>query len=85
MLDAVSRSLPDTMWLLELKQSGSDVLIDGRTATLTSLPDFISSLEGSSVFAPPVEIVDSKVEPAPAGTPEVIRFSVMARLIRLAN
>ena len=85
LLDAVSRSLPDAMWLTELKQTANDILIDGRTATLTSLSDFVSSLESSGMFDRPVEIVDSQVQPALAGAPELIRFSVKARFIAPAN
>ena len=85
LLDAVSRSLPDAMWLTELKQTANDILIDGRTATLTSLSDFVSSLESSGMFERPVEIVDSQVQPALAGAPELIRFSVKARFIAPAN
>jgi type IV pilus assembly protein PilN len=85
MLDAVSRSLPDTMWLVELKQTANNVLIDGRTTTLTSLSDFVSGLEASSMFERPVEIVDSQVEPGSTTAPELIRFSVRARFIAPEN
>lgn len=85
LLDAVSRSLPDSMWLTELKQTTNDILIDGRTATLTSLSDFVSGLESSGMFVPPVEIVDSQVQPAVTSAPELIRFSVRARFIAPAN
>ena len=30
MLDQLSRALPETMWLTDLKQTGDDVTIDGR-------------------------------------------------------
>ena len=79
MLDQISRSLPDTMWLIELKQTGNDIVIDGRCTSLTSLSDFISGLETSNYFEPPVEIVDSIVEAATPTTPELIRFSVKGR------
>ena len=80
LLDQVSRSLPDTMWLVDLKQLGTDVIIEGRCSNLDALSDFVSGLEGSNLFERPVEIVDSAVLPAAAGVPEVIRFSVKARL-----
>ena len=76
LLDQVSRSLPDTMWLTELKQTASDIAIEGRCTTLTALSDFVSALETSNYFERPVEIVDSTVE---AGTPELIKFSVKGR------
>jgi type IV pilus assembly protein PilN len=85
LLDEVSRSLPDTMWLTELKQTAADVAIDGRCTTLTALSDFVSGLELSNYFERPVEIVDSTVEPSTAAGPELIRFSVKARFKAPAN
>jgi type IV pilus assembly protein PilN len=85
LLDQVSRSLPDSMWLTELKQSASDILIEGRCTTLTALSDFVSGLETSNYFDKPVEIVDSKVLPASPGTPELIQFSVKAKFMPPVN
>ncbi len=81
LLDHVSRALPDSMWLTDLKNTGADVAIDGRCTSLTSLSDFISGLEGSKLFAGAVEIVDSRVELATNTTPELIRFSVKGKLL----
>jgi type IV pilus assembly protein PilN len=80
LLDQVSRALPDTMWLVDLRQSGAEVVIEGRCTNLNALSDFVSGLEGSNLFQRPVEIIDSQVLPGTAGTPELIRFSVRARL-----
>src|SRR3989338_1391979 len=60
LLDEVSRALPDTMWLIELKQEGVDVTIDGRCTSLTALSEFVGKLEGSEFFDT-VEIVNSQV------------------------
>ncbi len=81
MLDIVSRSLPDTMWLTEMKQTGDSLLIDGQCTTLTGLSDFVSSLESSGLFTGPVEIVDSQAQAqaGAVGAPELIKFSVRAR------
>lgn len=78
MLDQISRSLPDTMWLLELRQASNEVTIDGRCTSLTALSDFVGSLEASTHFDGPVEIVDSKVETGGSAT-ELIRFTVRGR------
>jgi type IV pilus assembly protein PilN len=85
LLDQVSQSLPDAMWLIEVKQSGGDVSIDGRCMSLTALSDFVSGLESSVYFERPVEIVDSAVEPASTTSPELIRFTVKARFKAGAN
>src|SRR3989454_3358402 len=49
MLDQISRALPQMLWLTELKQSatGSDVVIEGKSTTLTGLSEFVSNLEAS--------------------------------------
>lgn len=78
LLDVISHSLPDTMWLTDMKQTGNDIFIDGQCMTLTSLSDFISGLESSGVFAGPVEIVDSQAQPQTTTSAEVIKFTVKA-------
>jgi Tfp pilus assembly protein PilN len=44
MLDQISRSLPDRLWLLDMKQSGNSVVINGKTSTMSSLADFVANL-----------------------------------------
>jgi type IV pilus assembly protein PilN len=78
MLDEISRSLPEATWLIEMKQQGNDLTIDGRCTSLTALSDFVANLESSHYFRQPVEIVDSQVEPPTPTTSELIRFSVKA-------
>src|SRR5205814_4034703 len=50
MLDQISRALPPMLWLTELKQTGGDVVIDGRCTTLTGISDFVANLEASGFF-----------------------------------
>jgi type IV pilus assembly protein PilN len=83
LLDEISRSLPDTLWLTEMKQSGAEVVIDGRCTTLTSLSDFVAALNGTGYFSKGVELVSSIVE-APTGAAAttgmpLIRFQVKAK------
>ena len=80
MLDQISRALPDTVWLMELRQAGAEVVLEGRCTNLNALSDFVSGLGSSGLFEQPVEIVDSQTLPAVAGSPELIRFSIRARL-----
>jgi type IV pilus assembly protein PilN len=83
LLDHVSRSLPDTLWLTNLEETGQNVTIEGRSTTLIALSDFVGNLGGNALLKKPIEIVNSLVEPAPAGTPnggDVIRFTVKATL-----
>jgi type IV pilus assembly protein PilN len=80
LLDHLSRQLPDTMWLLELRQIGAEVVVEGRCTSLNALSDFVAGLEASGLFERPVEIVDSQVLAATTGMPELIRFAVRARV-----
>jgi type IV pilus assembly protein PilN len=84
LLDQISRAVPESMWLTDLRQVGSDITIEGRCTSLNALSDFVSGLETSSLFERPVEIVDSRVEAATTTTPELIRFSVKARQLAKA-
>jgi type IV pilus assembly protein PilN len=79
MLDQISRALPPMLWLTELKQTAgsSDVLIDGKCSTLTSLSDFVSNLETSGYFQRSVEIVSSVSETSTTAG-ETIKFQVKA-------
>ncbi len=80
MLDEVSRSLPDRLWLTSLKQQGPDLTIDGRAISLTALSDFVGNLESSKYFKRPVEILDSQVE-AMGQQGDVVKFSVKAQFV----
>jgi len=80
LLDQLSRALPDSMWLVELRQAGVDVTIQGRCSNLNALSDFVSGLEASNLFERPIEILDSQLQPAASGAAELIQFSVKARL-----
>ena len=84
LLDHVSRSLPDMLWLTQMKQDGAEVTLDGRSTTLIAVSDFVSNLGTTELFKRPIEIVSSQVEGTGAstqpGTPEVIRFTVKAQL-----
>jgi len=79
MLDQISRSLPDMLWLTELKQNtATEVVIDGKCLSLTSLSDFVANLESSGYFKRSVEIVSSTTESMSQAPGELIKFSVKA-------
>lgn len=79
LLDQVSRSLPEMLWLTAMTQKGGDVTIEGRSTTLVALSDFVGNLGTTSFFKKPIEIVDSQVESQAQG-PETIKFTVKAQL-----
>ena len=79
MLDEISRSLPDGVWLLELRQENGGVFVIGRATTLTALSDFVANLESTGQVVPPVQIVDNQLEDTSQG--EVVRFELRATFI----
>jgi type IV pilus assembly protein PilN len=84
LLDKVSRSLPDRLWLTDFKEGPeASVTLDGMTSTLTSLADFIGNLENSGYFVRPVEIITSEEQRGATGQNGVtlIRFSMRAQFL----
>jgi type IV pilus assembly protein PilN len=79
LLETVSRSLPEGLWLLEMKQSGTSVQIDGRATSLTAVTDFTERLQNSGFFQKPVEILTTSTEAIDDAT--VVKFSVKADAI----
>jgi type IV pilus assembly protein PilM len=85
LLDSISRALPERLWLTQLSQAtdpktgASDITINGVSTSLTALSDLVGNLEGSGVFARPVEIVQSAVESQQQGG-DLVRFTVKATL-----
>jgi type IV pilus assembly protein PilN len=85
LLDHISRSLPDMMWLTDMTQDGAAVTIKGLSTTLIGLSDFVGNLGNGALLKKPIEIVDSQVDPGRAGGPgappvELINFTVKAEL-----
>ena len=86
LLDHVSRSLPEMMWLTEMTQDGAALTIQGRSTTLIALSDFVGNLGNGALLKKPIEIVNSQVEMsagargAGAAAVELINFTVKAEL-----
>ena len=79
-LDEISKSVPDRLWLSDLTQTGADFTIGGMTDSLTAVSDFVANLEATRWFKKPVEIVDSQVQTdAKAG--DLIRFQIKAQFV----
>jgi type IV pilus assembly protein PilN len=83
LLDHVSRSLPETLWLTSFEEAGANVTLEGRSTTLIALSDFVANLGTNPLIKKPIEIVNSQVEPpaaGPGGTADLIKFTVKATL-----
>lgn len=83
LLDHVSRSVPDMLWLTDMDQTGEALTIQGRSTTLISVADFVANLQNSRLVVNPAD-VETQVEtlqPQPGQTAaELIRFTVRANL-----
>jgi type IV pilus assembly protein PilN len=79
-LDEISKSLPDRLWLNELTQTGQEFTIGGMTDSLTAVSDFVANLESTRWFKKPVEILDSQVQ-ADAKAGDLIRFQIKAQFV----
>lgn len=71
MLDEVSKSLPDFVWLTSLDQSGARIVMSGESNGLTAVADFIQNLQRSGWF-PKVDLVSSQEQN------NVVQFQVSA-------
>ena len=80
LLDEVSKSLPDRLWLSDLTQTGAEFTIGGMTDSLTAVSDFVANLEGTRWFKKPVEILDSQVQ-ADAKAGDLIKFQIKAQFV----
>jgi len=85
LLDHVSRSLPDTLWLTSLDQTANDITVAGRSTTIPAVSQFVANLGNLPLLGKPIEIVEIQKEAAPTGsgtgpaaTMELIRFTVKA-------
>lgn len=80
LLDEISKSLPERLWLNDLSQAGGEFTMSGMTDSMTAVSDFVANLEGTRWFRRPVEIVDSQVQ-ASAQAGDLIRFQVKAHWV----
>ena len=80
MLDQISLALPPSLWLTEMKQTAvpNEVLIDGRSLSITGLSDFVGNLERSGYFQKAVEIVNSTTDTNGGPQSEVVKFQIKA-------
>jgi len=87
LLDMVSKSVPEMLWLTDLEQKGNDVTIQGNSTTLISLSDFVGNLGMSPLLQKPIEIVNSTVDsvtptgPQGAAAVDLIKFTIKATLV----
>jgi type IV pilus assembly protein PilN len=79
LLETVSRSVPHGLWLLELKQIGTTIQLDGRATSLTGVTEFAEQMANSGLFQRPVEIDSTTTEMVEDVS--VIRFKLKANVV----
>lgn len=80
LLDEISKSVPERLWLRDLTQTGADFTMSGMTDSHTGVSDFVANLEDTKWFKRPVEIVDSQVQTDPKAG-DLIKFQVKAQFV----
>jgi type IV pilus assembly protein PilN len=88
LLDHVSRSVPEMLWLIDMEQKGDVLTIQGRANTLPAVSDFVANLGESPILTKPLDLADTQVETLQAmqGQPgiELYKFTVKASIDRAA-
>jgi type IV pilus assembly protein PilN len=84
LLDHLSRSIPELLWLTDMDQKGDALTIQGRSNTLAATADFVTNLGNSILLVKPIDM-DTEVETLPGGAQgqpgvELYKFTVRAVL-----
>lgn len=84
LLDHLSRSIPELLWLTDMEQKGDALTIQGRSNTLAATADFVTNLGNSILLVKPIDM-DTEVETLQGGAQgqpgvELYKFTVRATL-----
>jgi type IV pilus assembly protein PilN len=77
LLDEISRSLPEQMWLVSIRDAGGGLQISGKSFDNVGIAAFMENLERSPSFGN-VELVESKSELLQGK--QVVAFTVVAHI-----
>ena len=77
LLEEISHSLPDQMWLSAIKDTGGALQISGKSFDNVGIAAFMENLERSPSFGA-VELIESKSELMQGR--QVVAFTVVARI-----
>ena len=76
LLTAVSRAVPDGVWLMDLKRQGRAIDIEGRARTVAAVALFAANLRESRAFAAAVDVQSTAAELIEQTA--VVRFRIRA-------
>ncbi len=77
LLDELSRSLPDSLWLTTMQQKGPDLTIEGRCLVLSAVPEFVSNMQATGYFSK-LDVSTDTLQGNQAA-PELVRFTLKAQ------
>ena len=83
LLDHVSRSVPEMLWLTEMEQKGEALTIQGRANTLAATADFVTNLKASPLIVGDVDLLTNveTLQPVQGQTGvELYKFTVQAKV-----
>ncbi len=78
LVDQVSRTVPDGLWLLTMQQKGADVTIEGRCLVLNGVSDFVNNVQSCNYFKRPVDVSTDSEKNDLAGT-DLVKFTLKAQ------
>jgi type IV pilus assembly protein PilN len=87
LLDTISKSIPDMLWLTDLEEKDTSVTMTGLSTTLIAVSDLVGNLGSTPLLKKPIEIVNTEVQTqaqqgTAAGQPgaDLIKFTVKAQM-----
>ena len=78
LFEAISRSMPDGLWLTEVKRSATTVQVDGRASSLSAITALVRRLGENLAFDHSPEIRSVSTEGAEGS--QILRFQVAGEL-----
>jgi len=78
LLDQVSRTIPDGLWLISMQQKGVDVTIEGRCLVLNAVSDFVNNVQSCNYFKRPVDVSTDSERNEQAGA-DLVKFILKAQ------
>lgn len=78
LLDQISRTLPDGLWLVNMQQKGPDVTIEGRCLVLTGVSELVKNLQASGYFKNSVDVSTDSERNEQLAT-DLVKFTVRAQ------
>jgi type IV pilus assembly protein PilN len=79
LLDEISRSLPDGLWLINLTQKGDEITLEGRCLQITAVSDLVQNLERSAYFKKPVDSPTIGTERNEQAKIDIVTFTLKAQ------